>query len=411
MASPLIVRTSSKVNTRQTTLNYDSPGPKVGDRDLGKTLLNITQSLSSITKQLGSYKTELSEIKSQLQDFSSLSADLVSVKKENSELHKRIGKLEDESKRENLILLGLEEKETELWEELKEKIRSYFVDTLNMRDAADDKQIPIERVQRLGRKQGNRARPVLIKFGRFKHRQLVFEAFRILRRERTNPETPPPLIIKEDFTERVRECRKKLGSVFIKIKNKAGEDKVSLRHDKLILNCRAFMYDPNSDQITACDGQSVPDNISQENRKCGQSSSTRNLSCICWNIHDLKSHVNSSLISFLSDYDIICLVETWCVSEDEFTDLLTDHFAFSLVRKYGGLGIIVFIRKQYFDLFERININCQYGTFVRVKDHILNNNIMLFCFLYLPPERSVSSDISDIDAITSLELVYIGMAF
>ncbi|KAK6172668.1 hypothetical protein SNE40_016280 [Patella caerulea] len=264
MASPLIVRSSSKVNTRQATLNYDSPGPKVGDIDLGKTLLNITQSLSTITKQMDSFKTELSEIKSQLQDFSSLSAELVSVKKENSELHKRIEKLEDESKRENLILLGLEEKETERWEELEEKIRSYFVDTLNMRDAADDKHIPIERVQRLGRKQDNRARPVLIKFGRFKHRQLVLEAFRILRRERTNPETPPQLIIKEDFTERVRECRKKLRSVLIKIKNKAGEDKVGLRHDKLILNGRAFMYDTNSDQITACDGQSVPDIISQE---------------------------------------------------------------------------------------------------------------------------------------------------
>ncbi|KAK6168641.1 hypothetical protein SNE40_019833 [Patella caerulea] len=32
---------------------------------------------------------------------------------------------------------------------------------------------------------------------------------------------------------------------------------------------------------------------------------------------------------------------------------------------------------------------------------------MLFCFLYLPPEKSVYSDISGINAITSLELVFV----
>ena len=105
------------------------------------------------------------------------------LKQENERLRNRIESLENkmayqegQSKRENLILYGLPEKTDETWDMCKRDMRSLLTDKMGLDHAEDDNVISIERAHRLGRRrqQQGRPRPVVVKFSRYKHQQVVW---------------------------------------------------------------------------------------------------------------------------------------------------------------------------------------------------------------------------------------------
>lgn len=76
---------------------------------------------------------------------------------------------------------------------------------------------------------------------------------------------------------------------------------------------------------------------------------------ISWNIQGLKKYTNGvNLKTFLSQFDIICLCETWSRFTSEFDNFLPGYIHFDNVRKLSlsslrnSGGVSVFIRNHLF---------------------------------------------------------------
>ena len=159
------------------------------------------------------------------------------MKKENEflkhkldDLEMKNDNLEDQSRRNNLIIHGLHEKRGETWAETENKVRSF----MSSLDVASAGTISIERAHRLNSKSSNR--PTLVKFSFYKDKCAVLDATKEFRKHDRLDHR-----VSEDCTERVRWLRSKLFPFM-----KAARDKSEtafLSYDKLIIEGDVYVYD------------------------------------------------------------------------------------------------------------------------------------------------------------------------
>ena len=169
--------------------------------------------------------------------------------------------MENQSRRENVIIRGLEESDSETWQETENKVRDMFKESLKIKnadkDVCDDRHgleadggIAIERAHRIGRLRSGsnqHPRPIVVKFTRFKHRQLVLDM------ARANLSKTSVIQVKEDFSERVRLCRRQLGSVMMQLIK--AQKKAKMSFDKLVYEGKTYRYDSLSGFLK-CDSDS-----------------------------------------------------------------------------------------------------------------------------------------------------------
>ena len=116
-------------------------------------------------------------------------------------------------------------------------------------------------------------------------------------------------------------------------------------------------------------------------------------------------------MNLLSYYDIICLIETWSNTTDEFDNIFQEHSCFSQVHerrssfgRHPG-GICVFIRKSLLHCFTRVPDETGQSIFLifHKRYSLLSKNI-LYCFCYIFPENSRHyEDLSETNRIVALE--------
>lgn len=147
---------------------------------------------------------------------------ILKEKLENQEL--KIKVLEDKGRKNNVVVIGLEEKESninELDQEIKEIIRN------DLKIAIEDSHLNF--TVRLGKKHGG-SRPVLVAFSTWSMKREVIKNKWMLKN--TN------IVIKEDLSKELREERRELGTFMLKLREEG--KLVSVRGNKIFMEGKYY---------------------------------------------------------------------------------------------------------------------------------------------------------------------------
>ncbi|KAI8517432.1 hypothetical protein Bbelb_060130 [Branchiostoma belcheri] len=180
--------------------------------------------MTSSNKRIDSLVREVQELKSSLQfsqqEVDSLKAKQNEVQQEvnalsltvedhvnnpqpqgTPDLEKKIDYLENQSRRNNIVIDGVADDSKETWAESEVKVRNILTKHLQL----DSKTIEIERAHRNGpfKKEASRPRQIVAKLLRYKDKQVI------LSRARTNLKNTP-IFVNEDYSELVRKRRAEL---------------------------------------------------------------------------------------------------------------------------------------------------------------------------------------------------------
>lgn len=196
--------------------------------------LNKLDTLDKLVIEVKSNSDELNLLKNELK---SVKAELVAVKKEmnkrEEENFKEISALkaqsdyqENQSRRNNVIIIGVEDVEQESWKESAEKARDFFISKLQV-------DVPIERAHRLGKRIKDRNRPIMVKLSSFPDKVRVLDCCSKLKNT--------GCYVNEDYSERVRKIRQEL---VIFVKKEFPGKKFRLNFDNLIVESKKFKVGP-----------------------------------------------------------------------------------------------------------------------------------------------------------------------
>ncbi|XP_077492095.1 uncharacterized protein LOC144102811 [Amblyomma americanum] len=203
-----------------------NPGPPTE-----QLLTQLLEGQKDIQRRLGEIEAKLHKVEeftSAINEFRDLSRELES---RVAGLERKLVDLEDRGRRNNVIVFGIPEKLNETYEELSQSVlKGVFCDKM------DTKVVSAERIHRIGRKQPNKHRPVIIKL--MDHREKV----NILKNCSKLKDTD--YSISEDFSYTTRQIRKNLWESTAEIR-KAGQ-KVKLIYNKIKIGDDLFVWDDTS---------------------------------------------------------------------------------------------------------------------------------------------------------------------
>lgn len=129
-----------------------------------------------------------------------------------------------------------------------------------------------------------------------------------------------------------------------------------------------------------------------------------------WNISGLQNKLDgtcsavdaNSFINFIKTFDVFCFIETWAYKMKQF--MIDGYECYDVIRKRHAKalrnsgGIVVFIKKQCYDMFNISNINSESNNLIWIKFDIKpqfwNLGFNFICgFVYMSPEgTSVHSE-------------------
>ncbi|XP_037278177.2 uncharacterized protein LOC119171476 [Rhipicephalus microplus] len=215
----------------------ENPGPEV-EKMLEEILSNQTKLLAKVNEiqakqtstdaSISDMHVRLQTIEKQLEGLGEIQSRLTmiesSVGRHDSELTalaRQIDDLDNRSRRNNLLVRGVEEEEFEDEAVLLSKVNDDIFDKL-----LGSKCSSIERIHRLGKKIPGRSRPVILKVGDFRDKTKILKNCRNLKGTQFS--------ISEDYSKRVVEIRKQLW--ISSADERAKGAKVKLIIDKLKVN-------------------------------------------------------------------------------------------------------------------------------------------------------------------------------
>lgn len=215
--------------TRQTKIT--ATGELDTTRELDTTtIVELIQSMKTdICQDIKSLKSAFMEHKETVnKKLDQANTEIKNLRQENQTLRESIERIEDQSKKKNLLIYGIDE-ETEQRETnhmIENKVRDNFKDA-GIENADSKERLPIDRIFRIGKK-GDRPRPVLCQFLQYSHRDDVLRTARNLKKEGADS-----LRVSEDFSKKVREERRKLAKFIPKLKILYPLEPIYLTHNKL----------------------------------------------------------------------------------------------------------------------------------------------------------------------------------
>ncbi|KAM7299805.1 uncharacterized protein ISCGN_020370 [Ixodes scapularis] len=145
----------------------------------------------------------------------------------------RLIDFENRSRRNNLIIYELPEKDKESEDDLKQKVIKELFDV-----KLGVQVMSLERIHRLGYKRNESCRPVIIKLFNYNEKLSVLKNCKKLK--------GTTISVSSDYAKETREKRKKLWNSAST--NRADGDDVFLVHDKLKINNKTYEWDPKQDQ-------------------------------------------------------------------------------------------------------------------------------------------------------------------
>lgn len=204
-----------------------NPGPDLDE--LFKQLEIITGDLKEIKEQrLTAIDNKLERLTSLDNKVSSCMAQVFELQKTVSALEMKLDDLENRSRRSNLLVYGVPEEAEENADTLEKAVNQKIVKEILKVEPVD-----IERIHRIGKPDGKKVRPVILKLLDFRDKNLILKNCHKLKG--TN------FSIGEDFSARVRDIRKKLW--IVGRPRKESGDKVSLLYDKPGVNGDLYRWD------------------------------------------------------------------------------------------------------------------------------------------------------------------------
>ncbi len=182
--------------------------------------------LSDILRELKDCRMELNGKidtlgKSMDAKYEELITENKALKEELVDMKHKLVDIEDRSRRNNLVLTGISERERENWDDTEKKMVTEIGRNLGI-DLQDE---DIERAHRIGRFERGKSRPVVARFTSYKTKEKVLKAARQKKVE--------GFYINEDFSEETRQKRKQLTKL-LKEKRSQGMT-VFLRYNKLVV--------------------------------------------------------------------------------------------------------------------------------------------------------------------------------
>lgn len=199
-----------------------------GQKIISSTVEGIECAQKEIEKKLTGINERIDGIDEQLQKLNGLAGRVQNMESIVSKLESQVLALRDQmddienrGRRNNLVIYGLDERNTESNDELVKKVQEDIFVKHFGREV-----VGIERCHRIGKKETCRSRPVTLKILDYREKMAILKSAHKLKG------THIPL--SEDFSKRLRDIRQKLW------KSAAGEKangaKVKLVYDKLSIN-------------------------------------------------------------------------------------------------------------------------------------------------------------------------------
>lgn len=201
-------------------------------------IINYDQSISTYSELCDDVISENTENKKTIDNLSrkiaAIEAQQENIKTKQQQTEEKLTEVQWRSMRENLIFTGIDEDETDVYNEnCEEKLCEFFSSKLNIHD-----EMPLDRVHRLGKYKGQQPfpRPIIAKFHRFRDRERVrFAAPETLKGTKYG--------VREQFPVEIENKRKVLYPIMKKARENS-DNKVRLVRDKLFINNVEYVPDP-----------------------------------------------------------------------------------------------------------------------------------------------------------------------
>jgi hypothetical protein len=200
-----------------------------------ETLANQAKTEAADAKKLVAHALDIAsaskDLSKECRDHTAdLEKQVEKVENDNLELRRQIQQQNDYSRRDNLILEGLDDNQDETNEDLEANVRSFIKNTLRI---GDGEVIRFDRCHRLGRYNPKRKRGVIIRFNWYADRMSVWTSRRNLKGSK--------FFLKEDYCPATKEARDTLYP-YLQAALSAGERATQLG-DKLLLNGTKYSVD------------------------------------------------------------------------------------------------------------------------------------------------------------------------
>ncbi len=177
--------------------------------------------ISDMEKKVDNIVKQNQELTVQVNNLSTIVKE---VKKEKNDLKQKVIELEDRSRRDNLVIEGLEDSEKEGPAMCEKKARTFMKETLDI-DRADD--LVIGRVHRMGQYNKDKPRATIVKFDRYKDREEVWNK---------RSKVPKGKGLKENYSKETDKARSQLFPIMKAARTKGYFSK--LEGNKLIVSKR-----------------------------------------------------------------------------------------------------------------------------------------------------------------------------
>lgn len=192
-----------------------------------KRMDSFSSDLGRVTQSLEYSQAELEDLKigyqTSLDCHKSASSDLVNIQSSLNNLSSKMDYLENQTRRNNLLIDGIPDAKTETWHESESKVKKLISEHLKM----DPTLIELERAHRTGKFEAEgRPRSVVVKLLRFKDKEEILKRAKNLRGTK--------LYINEDYSEKVRLRRKELLPQLREARNQGNI--AYLKYDQLVVH-------------------------------------------------------------------------------------------------------------------------------------------------------------------------------
>lgn len=187
--------------------------------------------LQNLDEALVDIEARISAIENAQKDDTSRMEDNQILKSINKNVSQKLTDLEDRSRRNNIVISGIEESDSETWEATEKLVNDLLETKLDL------KEVEIERAHRIGRKRTESPRLIICKLLKYKDKERVLKNWSKLKG--TN------IFINEDFSEKTRTARFHLRN-FAKDLRKNGIQKTRIKHNKLYADGKIFVYDSDT---------------------------------------------------------------------------------------------------------------------------------------------------------------------
>lgn len=206
-------------------------------------ILNTVQRLE---QKLDSCVLEIKILKEKVKVVEDENKQLLDVTKR---LEQHIDKLENQSRRNNIILYGVEEIVNENWDKTEEMLINVIHEKLGI-DLRDNQ---IERAHRLGYAK-NMKRPIIAKLTNYKTKEAIIRNAKLLKNS--------TLAISEDFSKKIIQERSRLKPLIGIAKQKG--NLVHLSYNKIAINGRKLTYEEAWNLLNCDNEPAIPPALEME---------------------------------------------------------------------------------------------------------------------------------------------------